>query len=396
MLTEAFEYARALTIRDTALYTASPQHPSFAMQLRGRHDLALSTLAGANAVIAVDQQDGPLELVHLGSGVVVLELPQGPRSLRLAVTPGRYVLRRRRESRVWASEIELKSGQTVAVDEAHLTLVGSQALATKGAAPRPLTLTTVPKGMQEITSWLGVDHGAKPGLVLPTDDNFQFGMIAPRGLTDRLQWLLPSLAFAYRGGEHGGLEWIPRGGLVGWGIGYDTINGLLLQARLGLGFDLRYWVSPRSSLDLGFGLSSGLRWTQNHPDGLVATPRAVDASSSLTQPETPRWIPPTTWRSALSLGYTYTLSEVVTFHIAVAVAQNHLTSGDFVSPTWLGEDAALAIGVGGVQSIGLRSLPVVRIHVRDWFAINLDAAVHIVPSRHAIVETYLAGASFIW
>jgi hypothetical protein len=87
---------------------------------------------------------------------------------------------------------------------------------------------------------------------------------------------------------------------------------------------------------------------------------------------------------------------VVTFHFAVALAQNHLVSGDFVKPTWSGQDAALAFGLGGVQSIGLRSLPLVRIHVRDWFALNLDAAVRFIPSRQTAEDTYLVGASFLW
>lgn len=395
MLTEAFEYARALTIRDTALHTVTPQHPSFSMQLRGRHDLALSTLAGANALIAVSQQEGPIELVHLGSGVVVLELPKGPRAVRLAVAPGRYVLRRRSGDRAWAREIEVRSGQTVDIQESQLTPVGSVALATKDASPLPLTLTTLPKGKQEITGWLGVTHGSAFGFNLQAGDQFQFGMVAPRGLTDRWQWILPQLAFAYRGGEHGGFEWIPWGGVLGWGFGFSSLQGFVLDADVGLGLDLRYWFSPRGSFDFGLGAASPLRWTSRDPDEFFVDPMRADGQPSMYK-DIPQWIPPTTWRAGLSLGFTYTLHDAVTFHLAAGLWENQWVSGDVTKHPWSSEGAALALGFGAVQSIGLRPQPLLRVHVRDWFALNLSAAVHYFPALRRTEDSYLGGASFVW
>src|SRR5690606_38350696 len=38
-IVEAFEYAKRLTVRDTAMHAPEPQHPSFHMNLRGRRDL---------------------------------------------------------------------------------------------------------------------------------------------------------------------------------------------------------------------------------------------------------------------------------------------------------------------------------------------------------------------
>ncbi len=213
-LNEAFEYARTLTIRDTALYTATPQHPSFAITLHGRHDLPLSHLASASALLSVDQRQGPLELVHLDSGVVLLEIPKGERSMRLAVAPGRYVLRRRNGKDIWAHELVVQAGQTEHIDEGRLTLIGTSALAIKNGAPRILTLSTLPAGKQELTSWLGVTHASSGGARVALDDGSEFGLIAPRGLTDRWQWVLPTLGFVYRGGQHGGVEWLPWGGLL--------------------------------------------------------------------------------------------------------------------------------------------------------------------------------------
>jgi hypothetical protein len=139
-----------------------------------------------------------------------------------------------------------------------------------------------------------------------------------------------------------------------------------------------------------------MRWTQHDSRGFFQTD-PVDESSSLTgPPKSERWIPPTTWRVAASLGFTYTLADVVTFHLAVSASHTALAAGDFVKPSWENQDGNFAIGVGSVQSIGLRPLPLIRIHLRDWVALNVSAAVRFFPAQQSIEESYLAGASFVW
>jgi hypothetical protein len=388
-LTEAFEYARELTIRDTALHTASPQHPSFSMQLRGRSDFALSTLSAATATLVVDQHQGPLELVHLGSGVVVLEIPKGERSLRLAVAPGRYLLRRRERDRLWARQIALAAGQKLQVDEASLT-VGTGVLAAKHSAPRPLTLSTLPAGKQEISSWVGVDYVTSGMRLGGTERQVAIGMLAPRGLTDRWQWILPGLGFAYRGGEQGGVEWIPWGGIPAFGMGYSSIQGFLLVANPGFGLDLRRWLGPRSSLDFGLGTFSRLRWTSND------YPRELWEEGSMQGERPERWTPPDTWRVRLSAGYTHTLGDTVTLHLALSLAATPLYEGDFVSLSAHSDKSNLTLSFGSVQSIGLRPLPLLRIHVRDWVALNLNAGVSHNYATRTTQESYSGGVSFVW
>lgn len=387
-ITEAFEYARELTIRDTALQTASPQHPSFAMALRGRSDFALSTLSATTATLVVDQHQGPLELVHLGSGVVVLEIPKGERSLRLAVAPGRYLLRRREQGKLWAKELTVRSGQTEHADEAGLT-VGLGVLAAKYSAPRPLTLSTLPAGKQEITFWLGVDHAPVAGLqVGGMERQVAFGVVAPRGLTDRWQWVLPSFGFAYRGGEQGGLEWIPWGGIPGWGMGYSSVQGFVLIANPALGTDLRRWLGPSSSFDFGLGFGSAMRWTSHAPG---ATSEERGQSEQLE-----RWQPPTTWRMRISAGFTHTLADTVTFHLAGALSQNLLYDGALVELKGHSKEMNLALSFGSVQEIGLRHIPLVRIHVRDWVALNLDVGWSYRFASRSAYGSYTSGASFVW
>src|SRR5262249_43122739 len=92
---EAFDYAQTFTVRDTAVGGAAPpQHPSLRIDLSGRRDLALVSAATAKTILFLHQTSGPLQLVHLDTGQLILESPRGPRDLRLSVRPGHYLVRR--------------------------------------------------------------------------------------------------------------------------------------------------------------------------------------------------------------------------------------------------------------------------------------------------------------
>ena len=131
-LSEAFAYADRFTIRDTAIRSPEPQHPSFDMRLRGRRDVVLADVGGNATVLTVAQSEGPLQLVQLSTGVVVAEAAPGKQLLRLAVPPGDYLVRRVSDEGVRARQVQVATGQATEVDEASLTLVGEGALAVKG------------------------------------------------------------------------------------------------------------------------------------------------------------------------------------------------------------------------------------------------------------------------
>jgi hypothetical protein len=392
-LAEAFDYAKTLTIRDSALETPSAQHPSFSLNLRGRQDLSLSKLASADAIVAVEQREGPLELIHLGSGVVVLELPKGRRQMRLAVAPGDYLLRRRQGSEVWTRELAVSAGSTTRVDEAALELHGSGALAIKRSAARPITLSTLPRGKQEATFWLGVSYEDRTGVsrVSGVDRGFQAGAMVPRGLTDRWQWVLPTLAFAYRGGEHGAFEWIPMGGLLGWGAGFSTLEGFVLDYHVGADISLRKWLSPRTALTLGLGLNSHGRWITRPGNTLQAQQPDGELHGSV-------WgsTAPTTWRGFLSTGVMHTLGDTVTLGLALNLTENVIYRGEIGPYAAHSKSADLRLGLGAVQSVGLRPMHLIQVHVSDWMAINLDASLQYRFETRKVHESYLLGASFLW
>jgi hypothetical protein len=153
-LTDAFAYARERTIRDSAA-VADPQHPSFSMNLRGRADLPLTRVANATTLMEVSETEGPLQLIHLGSGLVVMEVPAGKRTIKLSVPTGRYLVRRQQSGGNYSREVTVEPDRSVSVDEAQLTLTPFPHDATKGAGePWPIALNdrplTLREGMAEV------------------------------------------------------------------------------------------------------------------------------------------------------------------------------------------------------------------------------------------------------
>lgn len=131
-LQEAFVYARERTVRDSARMAATTQHPSFDMQLRGRQDIVLAQTRSSKSALLVKQKNA-LEIIHLGSGATVVETPSGAAELRIALVPGRYVIRRVEGGKVQSKEITIGPDTTVTVDEAQLESSSGDQLAMKSA-----------------------------------------------------------------------------------------------------------------------------------------------------------------------------------------------------------------------------------------------------------------------
>jgi hypothetical protein len=138
-ITDAFTYARDRTVRDSAAVAQQPQHPSFSMNLRGRADLPLARVDSSPTALELRETEGPLQLIDLSSGLVALEVPSGKRTLRLAVPPGRYLLRRQGDRGIYAREVQVEPGRTAVVMEEDLLIAPFAASTDKGidAAPSP-------------------------------------------------------------------------------------------------------------------------------------------------------------------------------------------------------------------------------------------------------------------
>lgn len=242
-LTEAFEYARWRTIRDTARVSQEPQHPTYALNLRGRQDLVLTQVAASPSRLAVRMSRGPLELIDLASGLRVLELPAGSRTVRLALPPGRYALRRVVGKKVLVRDVVVPANGSAQVDEDQLASDLDRSARKGGAGPRAST----PEA-RDIEFGLGCawsdDRSGRPNafqtgdwLAVPGPTSCHVeGRV---GLTDRLAWKFGTLALTYRIGSPRTLEFLPHFGIVGWRVREDGD-----QYQLGLGFALRRALGP--------------------------------------------------------------------------------------------------------------------------------------------------------
>ena len=238
------------------------------MNLRGRSDLPLARVATSTTLVELRESEGPLQLIHLGTGLVVLEVPAGRRALKLSVPPGRYLLLRRGPSGSYSHEISVEAGRSVAVSEEELQLSGFPAPAAKGRQravemwplavnDRPLTLL---RGLAELE--VGLLLGASAGTSLGTP--LGLAPTARLGVTD---WL--TLSIGAPGGicigsngctqltsgfAVGALFSLPSVGPVelapGFAFGYDAGPQdfrlrASLTARVGRGGPLAFLLTPQ-------------------------------------------------------------------------------------------------------------------------------------------------------
>ena len=262
---DAFAYAKERTVRDTAAVSTEPQHPSFFMNLRGRADLPLARVDSSSTVMELQESEGPLQVIHLGTGLVLLEVPAGRHTVKLSVPAGRYLVRRRSESGTWAEEISIEPGKTVVVRERDLTLSGYPAGAGKGPADpmvssgwplamndRPLTLS---RGLAQVD--LGVVLAQSPA---PFNHAFALTPGVRYGLTDRATFSI---------GAPGGLcVGKYKYSYPSSGIGFYSNPCQNFSAGANVGLD--YLLSPAGPLELATHLSIGYQPGEGAAFPLVA------------------------------------------------------------------------------------------------------------------------------
>jgi hypothetical protein len=382
-LQEAFDYAKERTVRDSARYAPVPQHPSFDLQLRGRQDLVLSQVASSPSALDLAQTRGPLEVIHLTSGMTVLEAPAGQRRLRLALVPGRYLVRRVDAERIYAKEVDVVDGGTTIVAEEQLELTGSDHLAMKGddepKDPLIFDRSTLPARWFELRVAAGVAMGparswGRPAIdtkVTPNDGlvtrSFSSLFAFTYAITDRLTWQIPLPAVAYRFGEPGSVEVIPRLGLSG--LGFSSLTGLIAMPDAGV--TVRAWTRDNQSVIAG----------------VSATSRFSLRTSSRHAPSPP----PTTWALVGTAGYAWTIRRSVSIHLGAGITRDvHL--GEPVSYVLVAASPTLLIG--SVLSIGYQPLPLVQVHLSPAFSLDAYASWGINLRNGSVHDQYLAGVSW--
>jgi hypothetical protein len=373
-LQEAFDYAKERTVRDSARLAATTQHPSFEVSLRGRQDVVLSQIRTSPSAMLVTQT-APLEVIHVATGVTVAETPPGSTTVRLALPPGRYVVRRVVGDRVLSKEVDVPAGSAATLSDAQLEAYGTRALALKGDPDSmPWSMRSTPaKRWTELRFAGGLSTGAgrtfsTTGLdgVTSREVTLERRVAASGsityGITDRLAWSAPLPMFTYRAGTEGSFEVLPHAGLTE--LGYSSADGLV--GAVGGGVSTRAWLTP--ALSITADATGQWNWGRNRS---VLLARATGGVS---------WL----------IGDTVTLSAGAGW-----TGQRHLEGdafADFAPPEF--SRTTSQFFVGAVQTLGYRSLPLVQVHLSRRFSLDGYAAWWFDLAGGPVRDRYLAG--FTW
>jgi hypothetical protein len=120
-LSEAYAYAYARTVADTAESAAGAQHPTFSYDLKGNGDLVL-TVPGdrrEGLMVPVEAPAGTYYIVR--NDVIAAELVKTPgEAKRIALRPDRYVVKRRLADRLRIGPVQIAEGSLAVLDESRL------------------------------------------------------------------------------------------------------------------------------------------------------------------------------------------------------------------------------------------------------------------------------------
>ena len=389
-LAEAFKYARVLTIRDTSIHTENPQHPSFQMKLRGKGDIDLVTALAKASSLTVTQAAGPLQLVHLDSGVVVLELPKGKRVVSLILPSGPYMVRRRGEGGTYAREISVVADTPSTVNENQLQPHEDGTLMSKGFEPKT-TPSFLRKGDWKLQFGLGISHEPIGIAELQTESGANTREASGTlrvlyGITDRWQLELTRPVIAYRGGHEGSFEWMPKVGLLGWGLGGGSNRGTYFIGVLGAGIDTRLWLRPTTSVSGELVASTQLGYSGG--DGFCSGEvfQCPDGDRS-------NWYAPGTLTTAASIGISHEFDDLLTLNVGVGLRSNVLFDGGVAKS---GSDRMLEYSIGSVQSRGFSPLPLLELHLSESFSLFGEVQIRRNLETKRTSETYLSGVIWRW
>ena len=121
-LSEAYAYAYARTVADTAESAAGAQHPTFSFDLKGNADLVLTDLTSQREGLYVPAS-APAGTYYFidASGFIAAEVVKPADADRqIALPPGRYRVRRRLADRLRIGEIRVAEGELHTLDESRL------------------------------------------------------------------------------------------------------------------------------------------------------------------------------------------------------------------------------------------------------------------------------------
>ncbi len=235
-----------------------------------------------------------------------------------------------------------------------MNAIGLLLLAALGASDRAHSLTTtLPGGTWELSGAIGASEiGAGVGPAFGWDAEVSVGIL------DQLQLSIVWPAVTVRVGDQGSTEYLLGAGT--WGV-ESSVQFAALTYELGAALGMRTWYGQAVALAITLEASNTRPW------GLT---------------------PPTPFFTArAAAGLTVSLSEQVAIHLAFAAAN----TTDVLANFW---QTAPRLGVGSVQRLGFRRLPLVEVHLLPMLSIDLLAdAWAPFPYQGGFAVEALAGAT---
>ncbi|MFV8748911.1 caspase family protein [Nannocystaceae bacterium ST9] len=133
-LSEAYSYGYVQTLQSTSA-ARFVQHPTYSFSTSGRDEVVLTRLSERNARLELGVEGTWMVFAKREGGELVAELIADA-GTRVQLAEGTYLVRLRRDERVWESSVTLARGEAVALDEDAMTRVHQGQTVRKGYARR--------------------------------------------------------------------------------------------------------------------------------------------------------------------------------------------------------------------------------------------------------------------
>lgn len=165
---EAFEYARAATLRASSRTLAGPQHPTFRDEVHGRQGVVLTSPSAAGRMAAIELPAGRdvVMMADSDSGRIIGEIAATDRTRRVTLRPGRYFVRERAEGYLLEGMITVEAGRLRAVSDAELARVAYAALVRKGGRGRQDAIVAALITRTTVLGGDGLCTGARAGYAI--------------------------------------------------------------------------------------------------------------------------------------------------------------------------------------------------------------------------------------
>lgn len=194
-ISEAYAHAYDSTLRASSQTLHGVQHPTFAMNIKGRDDFVLTWLGDGDsrrARVRFPKGRGVLLFVQGPQGAVVAEVGARDAVREISVEPGRYFVRARARDYLLEGTIRVGPSEVHTIEERELDRIEYARLARKGGTDR--RLAHGPQAAYQIGSGLWPDsgpcHGARVGYAvehrwLTVVPRLGFCRVNPRGASLR-------------------------------------------------------------------------------------------------------------------------------------------------------------------------------------------------------------------